>query len=71
MEMYEGNRGKKWEGRIMRGERGRERGDEDGLKLSDIVGSYRKVWGKHGEEVRRMRGREGKREGGRGQPEAI
>ena len=25
MEMYEGNRGKKWEGRIMRGERGRER----------------------------------------------
>ena len=26
MEMYEGNRGKKWKGRIMRGERGRERG---------------------------------------------
>ena len=44
---------------------------EDSLKLSDIVGSYGKVWGKHGEEVRRMRGREGKREGARGQPEAI
>ena len=43
MEMYEGNWGKKWEGRIMRGERGRERGDEDSLKLSDIVGSYGNV----------------------------